>query len=185
MSHVSCHVRRAVGKAWCRVLDPGVESSLSPVADFFDLGGHSLLLAKLASALSDETGVTLPLQDIVQRSTLDGMARLLEEAAPGTFPATPSIVLALGLEATGGPGTRGGDVGGGGSGGGHDPLVLHDGSMGVVKCTEGGAQAVAATASARVLDLEAEARRLDASIYPASTRKIGCVVYVAVCTGSF
>lgn len=63
---------------------------------------------------------------------------------------------------------------------GHDPLVLHDGSMGMVKCAEGGAQAVAvaATASARVLDLdlEAEARRLDASIYPASTRKIGCVV---------
>lgn len=159
-------VRRAVGKAWCRVLEPGVESSLSPAADFFDLGGHSLLLAKLASALADDTGVAISIQEIIEQPTLGGMARLLEEAAPGTFPSTLSIVPAL-ADGEGGVG--------------RDPVVLHDGSMGVVKCTEGrpsgaGAPAPVATAvAARVLDLEAEARRLDGTIYPASTRKTGCV----------
>lgn len=166
-----------------------MESSLTAAADFFDLGGHSLLLAKLTSALADETGVKLSIQEIIERPTLGGMARLLEEAAPGTFPATPSIVPALGLEGTGASSPEG-------EGGmGHDPLVLHDGSMGVVKCAEGrtpsggGAQAAtvaaaatATTASARMLDLEAEARRLDASIYPAKTRKIGCV---CVCVYEF
>lgn len=164
--------RRAVGKAWCRVLDPGVESDLSPSADFFDLGGHSLLLAKLASALADETGVTVALQEIIERPTLDGMARLLEETAPQRFQVTPSIVQGLGLEATGSSSSVG-------QGGVPDPLVLRDGSMGVVKCADGSgggvAQAVPATAAARVLDLEAEARRLDVSIYPAKTRKTGCV----------
>ena len=176
---------RAVGKAWSRVLDPGVESSFSPAADFFDLGGHSLLLAKLASALGDETGVALTIQQIIEQPTMDGMARLVEEAA-GSVPMPPPITPGLALEASGHSGSAGEGEGG--------PLFLVDSSQGVIQRAAGaagaavavapvgaapmeggGLTAAPAAAASRVVDLEAEARRLDASIYPAGTRKIGCV----------
>lgn len=178
---------RAVGKAWTRVLEPGVETSFSPAADFFDLGGHSLLLAKLVSALADETGVTLSIQEIIERPTLDGMARLVEEAEGPVTTIAPTILP--GLEATGVSISAEGN-----------PVVLHDGSQGMVESpssssgrrgpVEGGqvvaggggtrvvvasAPAEAAAASVATVDLQAEARRLDAAIFPAGTRKTGCV----------
>ncbi len=161
---------RAVGKAWTRVLDPGVEASFSPAADFFDLGGHSLLLAKLTSALAEEAGVTLTIQQIIEQPTMDGMARLVEEAA-GPLPIQPSITPGLSLGTAEGSSSESG------------PVVLHDTSLGVVQRAagtapmQGGGVAGVAAAVSRVVhvDLEAEARRLDASIYPAGTRKTGCV----------
>lgn len=130
------------------------------MADFFDLGGHSLLLAKLVSALAEETGTNLSIQEIIERPSLGGMARLVEEAS-GPVPVAPTIVP--GLEATGVSILEGG------------PVVLHDGSRGVESHRRAPFEATAAVAVATMVDLEAEAMRLDASIFPAGTRKLGCV----------
>ncbi|CAM9709754.1 unnamed protein product, partial [Ectocarpus sp. 12 AP-2014] len=150
---------RAVGKAWASVLEAGCESSFSPKADFFDLGGHSLLLAKLATSLSREAGVTVTIPQLIERPSMEGMAKIVEELS-GTIPGKPSIVP--GLQAAGISNSQAAA-----------PVVLHDGSRGVVQAFEGVEAPTATAAAVKVVDLEAEASRLDASIYPAGTRKIG------------
>lgn len=52
-------------------------------ADFFALGGHSLLVARFAYAVADELGVALPLRVIFEDSTVRGIARAIDEAASG------------------------------------------------------------------------------------------------------
>lgn len=89
---------------------------------------------------------------------MEGMAKIVEELS-GPIPGAPCIVP--GLQAAGVSNSPG--VG---------PVVLHDGSHGVVQAVEG-VETRAEEAAVRVVDLEAEARRLDASIYPAGTRKSG------------
>ncbi|CAM9998615.1 unnamed protein product [Ectocarpus fasciculatus] len=153
---------RAVGKAWASVLEAGSESSFSPHADFFDLGGHSLLLAKLATALSREAGVTVTIPQLIESPSMEGMAKIVEELS-GPIPGAPSIVP--GLQAAGISNSQG-----------VAPVVLLDGSHGVVQAPEGVEARTAkapAAVKVKVVDLEAEAKRLDASIYPAGTRKTG------------
>lgn len=151
---------RAVGKAWASVLEAGSESSFSPHADFFDLGGHSLLLAKLATALSREAGVAVTIPQLIESPSMEGMAKIVEGLS-GPIPGAPSIVP--GLQAAGISNSQG-----------VAPVVLLDGSHGVVQAPEGvEARTAKAPAAVKVVDLEAEARRLDASIYPAGTRKTG------------
>ncbi|CAN0398990.1 unnamed protein product, partial [Hapterophycus canaliculatus] len=115
---------RAVERAWARVLPSGSESSFSPDADFFDLGGHSLLLAKLVSALTDEARLETPLtiQEVIERPTLDGMARLVESAAVGPIPVTPSLVTETPLAELSDPTI----------GDGADPVFLLDSSQGIL-----------------------------------------------------
>lgn len=178
---------RAVERAWARVLPSGCEPSFSPDADFFDLGGHSLLLAKLVSALTDEARLEAPLtiQEVIETPTLGGMARLVENAAVGPIPVTPSLI----------PETPPEGLSDLASGDGVDPVFLLDSSQGMVKSTPGPSSAAlddrrgpadgvelggrvetgTTVAAKPVVDLVAESRRLDASIYPAGTRKTGCV----------
>lgn len=155
---------RVVGRAWARVLDSGVEAQLSPSSDFFDAGGHSLLLAKLTSVLAEETGVTLSIPDIIESPTLDGMARLVEEESVGA--------AALAIQPTVVPGLKAVVS----SVDGEDPIVLQNGSDGVKRITATAPADAARAREPRALpfaDLAAEARRLDPTIYPAGTRKIG------------
>lgn len=141
-----------------------MESQLSPSSDFFDAGGHSLLLAKLTSVLAEEAGVTLSIPDIIESPTLEGMAKLVEEELGGAaaLAIQPSIVPGLKAVVP--------------SVDGEDPIVLQNGSDGV-KCITTSVPAHAGAAeearAAPVADLAAEARRLDPTIYPAGTRKIG------------
>lgn len=144
---------------WERVLGPASGPSYAPNTDFFDAGGHSLLLAKLAATLGEEAGVTLSIQDILERPTLDGMARLLEDATGGII-ADPAKA----------PGFS--------DGRGVVPIVLKNGSEGVTPASSENASAAGvevqeAKRAARLVDLAAEARRLDPAIYPAATRKAG------------
>jgi thioesterase domain-containing protein len=63
---------------------------------FFDLGGHSLLVARLAFRVEEETGASIPVADLFQRRTVSDQAALIDELA-GAAPATPAggPVLAL------------------------------------------------------------------------------------------
>ncbi|MBK6805993.1 MAG: AMP-binding protein [Betaproteobacteria bacterium] len=49
---------------------------------FFEIGGHSLLAARLVDAVERETGLTVPLTSMFVDDTLAGMARMLQEGAP-------------------------------------------------------------------------------------------------------
>ena len=49
---------------------------------FFEIGGHSLLAARLVDAVERETGLELPLTSMFGDDTLAGMARALGEGAP-------------------------------------------------------------------------------------------------------
>ncbi|CAN0230573.1 unnamed protein product, partial [Discosporangium mesarthrocarpum] len=74
--------KRAVKRLWACLLDLE-ETSICPSSDFFDLGGHSLLLARLSSVIRTETGVHVPMQDIVENSTLRELAQLVEQKISG------------------------------------------------------------------------------------------------------
>ncbi|KAF5694735.1 polyketide synthase [Fusarium denticulatum] len=54
-------------------------AGLEPYTDFFHVGGNSLLLVRLRSAIEISMGVTLPLSDMYRSSTLAGMADLVTQ----------------------------------------------------------------------------------------------------------
>ncbi|MEU8197136.1 amino acid adenylation domain-containing protein [Microbispora amethystogenes] len=51
---------------------------LSVTADFFSLGGNSLLVARLAAQLSRQHTIELPIDDIFRVPTVEGIARVVE-----------------------------------------------------------------------------------------------------------
>jgi acyl carrier protein len=66
--------QRRVAASWRQVL--GLERVGLDV-NFFDLGGHSLLLVKLQAALEREFGRELPLVELFQRTTVAAQAERL------------------------------------------------------------------------------------------------------------
>jgi amino acid adenylation domain-containing protein len=67
-------LERALLKMWCQVL--GIES-ISPLDDFFDLGGHSLMAVTLFALIEKDTGLRLPLSMIFEAPTVRQMAEVL------------------------------------------------------------------------------------------------------------
>ena len=51
--------------------------------NFFDLGGHSLLLMRLQGRLAAETGLDLPVLELFEHPTIAALARRLDELAAG------------------------------------------------------------------------------------------------------
>ncbi|GFG06092.1 nonribosomal peptide synthetase 14 [Aspergillus udagawae] len=67
--------QEAVICVWKRCLDPSsLPSSWSPAADFFQLGGNSLLMVRVQSLLSEAFGRQVALHELFQSSTVQGMA---------------------------------------------------------------------------------------------------------------
>ena len=55
--------------------------------DFFDLGGHSLLILSLASAVADRFGVEVTVPQLFEHAPVYRLARLIEAGAPDASPA--------------------------------------------------------------------------------------------------
>jgi amino acid adenylation domain-containing protein len=87
-------VQRRVATVWRSVL-PTARVGLHD--NFFDLGGHSLLLAKLHAALRAELGSELKLVDLFQWTTVAAQAARLQTARPttGAAPAGAPAEIAL------------------------------------------------------------------------------------------
>ncbi|MFR9676992.1 type I polyketide synthase, partial [Streptomyces sp. TR06-5] len=78
---------RTVAAVWQDLL------GVSPVGvhdNFIELGGHSLLATRVVARLKEETGVALPMRELVQASTVAAIAELLAhhggDAAPAADP---------------------------------------------------------------------------------------------------
>lgn len=86
---------RAIAQAWAAVLDPGIADTLQTTSDFFEMGGHSLLLAKLVSAIAEETGVTVTIPEVLENPTLGGMARIVEDSDTKLRDPVPTVFAGL------------------------------------------------------------------------------------------
>ncbi len=76
-----------LARLWERLLDV---RSISVTSSFFDLGGDSLLAARLFAELERTTGKTMPLATLFQSPTIEALARALEE--PGAPAGWSSLV---------------------------------------------------------------------------------------------
>lgn len=89
---------------WCDVL--GLEV-LEPDANFFDLGGDSLLATQLVSRLRTRLGIELPIRALFESPTVRGLARLVVQAQ-ATSIESPSFQMTEVVEPQGprAPGTQ-------------------------------------------------------------------------------
>jgi acyl carrier protein len=49
--------------------------------DFFDLGGHSLIMARIQSALLEEFGTEVPMDELMRHSTVNLVSAHIEKSA--------------------------------------------------------------------------------------------------------
>lgn len=87
----------AIAKLWAASLNLSVKS-VTEEHDFFDLGGHSLTLADLASRLTEAFGFPVPLSRLAGNPTLQGHAEAVRAARDGHTAAVqadlPKVLLA-------------------------------------------------------------------------------------------
>jgi amino acid adenylation domain-containing protein len=80
-------LERAVTEVWCEVL--GAEE-VARNESFFDLGGHSLLLARVQARLAERLGREVPLLKLFEHPTIEALAVWLEGSDPVTAPEAAS-----------------------------------------------------------------------------------------------
>ena len=81
-------IEKALARIWCEVLglnQVGVHDN------FFDIGGHSLLVAQLLNEIKKEFGKTLPILAVLQLPTIEQLAEVLSGVVP--MPESPSMLL--------------------------------------------------------------------------------------------
>jgi len=67
---------KLLAEIWGNLLSVG---KISATDDFFKLGGHSLIAVKMMAQIKKRTGKQLPLSSLLEHSTIQGLAGLLEE----------------------------------------------------------------------------------------------------------
>jgi ubiquinone/menaquinone biosynthesis C-methylase UbiE/acyl carrier protein len=97
-------LEREIARLWQEVL--GIDS-VGIHDNFFDLGGHSLLIVRLHSRLTEALGVALALTDLFQRTTVSALARHLADGA-GEPPGNEVMARAPGSQAGAGETPSGG-----------------------------------------------------------------------------
>ncbi|WP_228769627.1 non-ribosomal peptide synthetase [Actinokineospora alba] len=65
------------------VMDTLNIASATPRDNFFDLGGHSVLAAKLAGRMRKEHGVVVPMRSLFEAESLADLARVMQDAKQG------------------------------------------------------------------------------------------------------
>lgn len=74
---------RAVATIWATVLD---RSDVDRTADFFAIGGHSLIAAHVLAAVRDRLGVTMPMRTLFTAPTVAAFAAAIDGGAPADLP---------------------------------------------------------------------------------------------------
>jgi phthiocerol/phenolphthiocerol synthesis type-I polyketide synthase E len=69
------HPRDVLRGAWCEFLG---RDEVDDQADFFELGGDSLTLLRIASRLSDSIGVRISVRDLIKNPIFSSQLQLLE-----------------------------------------------------------------------------------------------------------
>lgn len=82
-SSSSCSSAATVAARWTELLG---WSDLSADSDFFDLGGDSLLVVRLARRLGEDLGVRVPVRSLMTASTLARQTALLDSLVPAGDP---------------------------------------------------------------------------------------------------
>ncbi|MGR7028196.1 acyl carrier protein [Geodermatophilus sp. URMC 62] len=72
--------RDVIRKIWSRELEL---DDFSDDDDFFALGGHSLIMAKIQHAIGEELGIEVPMDELFRHSTVNSIAAHLA-AQPAT-----------------------------------------------------------------------------------------------------
>jgi bacitracin synthase 3 len=78
----STAIERTLVKIWGRVLGIS-EEKISVKADFFDMGGNSLLGIRLINRIREELGITLAFRDILSFSTIEQLGVLIDNQIRG------------------------------------------------------------------------------------------------------
>ena len=84
----------AVAEIWASTLDEP-RSSITPEHNFFDLGGHSLSLAHLASKMSRTFGFRVPVARLADPATLSGHLETVRAVRDGTIAAVQADLPAV------------------------------------------------------------------------------------------
>ncbi|ALG10539.1 acyl carrier protein [Kibdelosporangium phytohabitans] len=70
-------IEAVVTDIWCDLFDVRV---IEPDADFFSLGGHSMIAVRMAARLRERLGLRVPVRLIMENPTVPGLTRCLAEA---------------------------------------------------------------------------------------------------------
>ncbi len=68
-----------IHEIWSREL---VLDDFTDTDDFFALGGHSLIMAKIQQSILDEFGVEVPMDQLFRKSTVTAISAHLETMLP-------------------------------------------------------------------------------------------------------
>ncbi|MFI1848328.1 amino acid adenylation domain-containing protein [Streptomyces sp. NPDC020480] len=74
------HVELALHRIWSRLL---LHPAIGISDDFFDVGGTSISAIKMAHAIGEEFGETLPIREVIRHPTIEALAERLRRGASG------------------------------------------------------------------------------------------------------